>query len=204
MSGQLFDKYGAILVEDVVVLETCLREAIYDANGERPVRVVEIGMHDGGTARGIERFLNERGAGLSYVGVDPDDGTTRPRYVPAGGRTIIGATAEVSHEVEAPFNGGLDLVWVDDCHCVNHVVLDTVHYAPLVRIGGFMLFHDVNPRGQGFDHQYHGPEIPEFGLAIDAAHARIRWPFPNWSMVLEKWPDDVRNCGTRAYRRHAQ
>lgn len=199
MSGKLFDRYGAILAEDVEVLEACLSivAPLHAPGDERTLRVLEIGMHDGATARGIESFLADRSWRLAYVGIDVDDGTTRSRHVPAGGREIVGDSAEVFHLVDGEF----DLVWVDGCHCVNHVVLDTIHYSPRVRLGGFMLFHDANPAGQGCDHQPHGPSIPEFGLAIDAGHRAVRWPFEGWELFMERFPSDVHNCGTRAYRR---
>lgn len=204
MSGQLFDKYGAILQEDVDVLEACLNILTDPRDREaghrgRPVRVLEIGMHDGGTARGIENFVKSWALALEYVGIDPDDGTSRPRYVPENGIVIIGDSADVFNRV--PF--GFDLVWVDGCHCMNHVMLDTIHYAPCVRPGGFMLFHDVNPRGQGSHHQYHGPDTPEFGLATDMAHEAIRFPWAPWTKFMESWPTEEgrTDCGTRAYRK---
>jgi hypothetical protein len=200
MSGEPFQcGYGAIVDEDVIVLETCLRELLLPVAVEK-LRVVEIGMHDGGTARGIEQFVREHGADLEYWGIDPDEGKTRPRYLPKGGVTVIGDSAEVFHHVP----DGVDLVWVDGCHCVNHVILDTVHYAPKVRVGGFMLFHDVAPAGQMHPtqgRQYHGPMIPEFNLAVGRAHELIRWPFDGWAMILEAWPTDRNDCGTRAFRR---
>ena len=206
MSGQLFDKYGAILAEDVEVLEACLavidRENFEEKMGpmSRPVRVLEIGMHDGGTARGIEKWLADVALRLDYTGIDPDDGTTRPRYVPEGGRVIVGDSAEVFGRVTGTF----DLVWVDGCHCFNHVVLDTLHYSHMVRPGGFICFHDVNPRGQGCaDKQPHGPDTPEFHLAVVDGLSAIAFPWAGWSLFMEKCPDDVLNCGTRAYRRTA-
>lgn len=199
MSGKIFEcGYGAIVREDVEVLEACLLAVARDAVVKnRPVRVLEIGMHDGGTARGIERFVKESNWYLDYIGIDPDDGTKRPRYVPAGGRVVVGDSSEVFSQIP----GGLDLVWVDGCHCMNHVILDTLHYGRKVRPGGFMLFHDVNPKGQGKEHQYHGPDEPEFGLAIDMAHEAIEFPWSPWIKFMERVPDDVHNCGTRAYRR---
>lgn len=197
MSGKLFDRYGAILQEDVEILEECLFTALAESLADRPLRVLEIGMHDGGTARGIEAFVKSSDATLDYYGIDPDLGKTRPRYVPAGGKVIIGDSAEVFNQVPDE----IDLVWVDGCHCMNHVILDTIHYEKKVRDGGFMCFHDVNPVGQGQEHQYHGPVIPEFGLATDMAHKAIRFPWAPWLLFKEAWPTDVHNCGTRAFKR---
>lgn len=197
MSGKLFDRYGAILEEDVEILEECLMVALMETGAERSLRVLEIGMHDGGTARGIEKYVNGLDAKLAYWGIDPDKGLTRPRYAPKDATVIIGDSAEVFNQVP----DDLDLVWVDGCHCLNHVVLDTIHYAKKVRTGGFICFHDVNPVGQGQEHQYHGPVIPEFGLAIDMAHKAIQFPWSPWLLFKEGWPTDVHNCGTRAYKK---
>jgi spermidine synthase len=207
MSGEPFQcGYGAIVNEDVSVLEKCLSECCATAEREsRHVRVLEIGMHDGGTAKGIELFCARNPWGLTYVGIDPDEGKTRPRYVPGIGNTsgtvVIGDSAEVFGQVGTDF----DLIWVDGCHCMNHVILDTVQYGERVRRGGFMLFHDVNPAGQGKEHQYHGPETPEFGLAIDMAHEAIGFPWSDrwrpWALFAEAWPIDRENCGTRAFRK---
>lgn len=93
------------------------------------------------------------------------------------------------------------MLWVDGCHCMRCVVMDVLHYTPKVRPGGYVCFHDVNPKGEGAEHQYHGPMIPEFGLAVNQALHAIRFPWPNWAFFMERVPTDVHNCGTRAYRR---
>ena len=198
MSGKLFEGgYGAILNEDIDVLEECLFSAIAESSADHPLRVLEIGMHDGGTARGIEAYCARMGAKLEYVGIDPDEGKLRPRYTPAGAVVIIGDSAEVFSQVTGEF----DLVWVDGCHCFNHVVLDTLHYEKKVRDGGFICYHDVNPVGEGAEHQYHGPVIPEFGLAVNQALKALRFPWAPWTFFKESIPLGVHNCGTRAYKK---
>ena len=197
MSGKLFDRYGAILQEDVEVLEACLRELVKPNDD---VHILEIGTHDGGTAIGMMRFLESIGSAIDYYGIDPDDGSHRPRSLPGSARMIIGDSAEVYDQVP----DDLDLVWVDGCHCFNHVALDTLHYARKVRSGGFICFHDVNPAGQNaMEHQYHGPMTADFGLAVVRALEAIRFPWDGWGLFMERVPTDVRNCGTRAYRRMA-
>ena len=177
-------------------MEACLNEIVLEHIS--PVRVLEIGMHDGNTARGIEKFFVDRGIAMEYMGIDPDDGSTRPRHVPKDGKVIVGDSAEVFEGIPS----GFDLVWVDGCHCFNHVVLDTLHYARKVRPGGFICFHDINPAGQNeIEHQYHGPQTPAFGLAVNSALEAIRFPWAPWTLFGEKYPSDRSNCGTRAYRK---
>lgn len=205
MSGHLFDKYGAILQEDVEVLESCLTivAAACKAQG-RFARICEIGMHDGNTARGIENFFKALGLSMTYWGIDPLTAAVnqRPRYIPANGLEVIGDSAEVFNQIP----DGLDLVWVDGCHCRNHVVLDTINFESKVRPGGFICYHDINPAGQGRleEHQYHGPNIPEFALAVNQALDLIRFPWGTWQFFAEKYPQPAEfpfDCGTRAFRK---
>ena len=193
MSGTIFEcGYGAIVNEDVQVLEACLSE-LCEQKGI--IHVLEIGMHAGATARGIKAFAEARGCQIWYIGIDPD---TSGRCVAWDGATVlIGDSAELFHKVP----NGLDLVWVDGCHCMNHVILDLIHYAPKVRPQGFMCFHDINPEGAGQFHQYHGPDIPEFGLGTLQAFEALRWPWDPWVEFLRKWPEDKADCGTVAFRK---
>lgn len=201
---EFFSYYGAITEEDAELLEKCLLSACSDAVIENhPVRICEIGMHDGGTARGMERYVRDCNLSLAYIGIDPDDGSTRPRYVPFGGQVLIGKSADMF--VQVP--GDLDLVWVDGCHCRNCVVLDVVNFAPKVRVGGFLCLHDTNILGQfraDVGHQYHGPENdPHFALAVRAALAAIRFPWEEWEFYGEAKVSDLArvDCGTLAFRR---
>lgn len=200
MSGKLFDRYGAILQEDVEGLEMALSELIFPKTlcGDT-IRVCEIGMHDGNTARGIQNFIQGAGRKLTYWGIDPDPGTSRPRYIPEGATVIVGDSAEVFNQVP----DGMDLIWVDGCHCFNHVVIETLHYSRKVRPGGFLCFHDTNPSGQGKGYQYHGPNIPEFGIDVNHALEAIKFPWSPWTLVYDKSPTDVPDCGTRIYRNGA-
>ena len=209
MSGKLVDKYGAIQAEDVEVLERCLneissrieRESVAGGHPPHFARICEIGMHDGNTARGIENFFKERGQQMTYWGIEPDTVSTRPRFVPANGLLIQADSAECYSAIP----DGLDLVWVDGCHCMGHVILDTIHYERKVRGGGFICFHDINPIGQGLlsEHQYHGPNTPDFALAVTKGLDAIRFPWAPWRFFDQKIPppSDGIDCGTLAFRK---
>lgn len=194
MSGKIFEcGYGAIVMEDVEVLESCLEKL---CSPGATVRILEIGAHDGGTALGIKRYVESHGAGLEYYGIEPD--RARTPFIWPGATLINGDSAEVFNQIP----GDLDLVWVDGCHCMNHVILDTVHYAPKVRNFGFICYHDTNPESQGIDKQhYHGPDIPEFSVAVNRALMAIRWPWGPWEAFRESYPLDQPRCGTRAFRK---
>lgn len=195
MSGKIFEcGYGAIVMEDVEVLEACLEKL---CSPGAIVRICEIGAHDGGTALGIKRYVESHGATLEYWGIEPD--IHRVPFIWPGGTLIQedSATAWAKVPVE------LDLVWVDGCHCKNHVIMDTVNFSPKVRNFGFILYHDINPHIQGVgEKQPCGPvDVPEFNVFVNGALEAIRWPWGAWELFRESYPLDQWGCGTRAYRK---
>lgn len=195
MSGKLFEcGYGAILQEDVEVLEACLEKL---CSPGAIVRICEIGAHDGGTALGIKRYVEAKGCTLEYWGIDPDP--HRNKFIWPGATLLQGDSAIEWHQVP----GDLDLVWVDGCHCKNHVILDTVNFSSKVRNFGFMLYHDINPQIQLIgEKQPCGPaNVPEFNVCVNHALEAIRWPWGAWEFFRESYPLDVWGCGTRAYRK---
>ncbi len=197
MSGKIFEcGYGAIVLEDAAILESCL-EKLCAPGLETTIKVCEIGCHDGGTALGIKRYVESHGCKLEYYGIEPDK--DRQQFYWGAGCTIINAdSTEVFNKV--PYD--LDLVWVDGCHCFNHVVLDTLHYAKRVRNFGFMCYHDINPKIQRVgEKQYHGPDIAEFMVCVNDALAAIRFPWAPWELWDQDFPTDQWGCGTAAFRK---
>lgn len=201
MSGKVFEcGYGAIVQEDVEVLEACLHRIAEFRIGIGGMKICEIGAHAGATARGIKRWCDARQVKLTYYGIDPvrnSPGRIEPPF--DGENLIIGDSAEVASAVP----DGIDLLWIDGCHCRNHVTLDILNYGPKVAHGGFICFHDVNPRYQGHDYQGHGPNLPEFCVGVWNAiqQSPLHDEMSGWSLFMEKVPTDINTCGTRAYQR---
>lgn len=201
---RLFQGYGAIAEEDARVLEAALRRLISDRYDDTlyvdgVIRVLEIGVDCGGTARGIRDFLRYAGWAIDYYGIDP--GLLNPLRPPFTGATIIKGYSETSFHLVP--SGGFDLILVDGNHSRNSVILDVFNYESKVAPGGFMLFHDTNPGMQGQDYQYAGPKIPEFHVAVNEALALIGFPWEPWVLWKEDWPKDSPRCGMRAYRKGA-
>ncbi len=194
MSGKIFEcGYGAIVKEDVAVLEACLDMV---CSPGAVIKVCEIGCHDGGTALGIKRYVESKGCQLEYYGIDPD--VHRIAFAWPDAHLINGDSAEVFHLVPDQ----LDLVWVDGCHCKNHVILDTVNFSPKVRNFGFICYHDTNPAIQGVgEKQYHGPDTPDFMVCVNEALRAIRWPWGAFELFKQAHPTDQWGCGTTAYRK---
>lgn len=147
----------------------------------RPVSLVEVGILTGQTARGIKAICDDFGIQLDYYGVDPVSPETHnyPR-IPFPGATFI--QRDSLEAVHSFHPGSLDIVISDGCHCLNHVMLETILFSDKVKPGGWMLFHDTQDDIQGTMRDPHGPDVPEFYNSVNAAHKRLNFPLgPQWN-----------------------
>jgi hypothetical protein len=176
------------------VFDACCLEVL---KWKHLVRVLEIGMWKGVTARGFKRFIEEHGGAIEYWGIDP--GLLEEPEAPFEDANFIKGKSEESFHL---FPGLFDIVLVDGNHSRNGVILDTFNYEPKVAPGGFMIYHDTNPKCQGTGYEYDGPHIPEFGIAVRAAWEMIGWPWEPWTLVMEKYEANHHQNGTTAYRRN--
>ncbi len=157
-------------------------------------RVVEIGVYEGASALILQRVL-EPGAELHLIdpfGRHPDalpggwgasEWATR-RVVERAGRRR-GADAPricwhvvLSHQAAAGWSGQADLVFIDGDHSEAGCELDWSCWAPLVTIGGHVVFHDARadrPDGRGLP----GP------TAVVARNLRGGTRSPGWEIVAE-------------------
>jgi len=180
--------------EDVEILESVLK--LYSG---RSCRFLEIGVLTGQTARGIKQFCDENGVALDYWGIDPvsPEKYDKPREPFQGAHFIQGDSAESFHLV--PEN--LDVVLSDGCHCVNHVILETLHYGAKVDENGFMLFHDTNPAIQQTMRDPHGSDIPQFYNSVLEAHRILEFPRYPWSFYGHRSESGRPWGGITAYRK---
>lgn len=183
--------YGALTRTDIDVLEAVL--ACFQG---RSLAFTEIGIHTGTTARGIRDYCAANRIRLEYTGID--NGTLHHDLtVPfEGARLIVGNSAEVFHLAPVA-----DVILVDGAHARNDVILDTYNYAPRVRIGGFLLFHDTSPEIQHTMREAYGPDIPPFYNAVNDALDMMRWPWPGWYLWRDDYERGAKFGGMRAYRR---
>lgn len=176
------------------------------APATRPMTVLEVGICHGDTARGIQRFCAKNGILVAYHGVDSgkDTGSVTPPF--EGATVYQGDSAEIYEQV-AP-GVVFDLVFLDGCHCINHVMLDVLHYGPRLRPGGELVLHDVAARGQRKgDYQGHGPQTLDFGTATLAALSKLGlypWCPASTGWALIDYVDDGQDWGgVLVYRRTA-
>ena len=193
MEHHMFQRYGMMFEEDCDVMDAALSELCPKAE----VRVCEIGTYSGHTARGMKKFLEDRGSTIRYWGVEPSLLLHDECPDPFPGAVMIRAKSEEGFYLVP---GLLDLVFVDGNHSRNGVILDTYNFFTKVVKGGFMLYHDTNPQSQRTGYEYSGPEIPEFGICVNEALELIGFPWEPWFLFMEKYPLDHHQNGMRAYR----
>jgi len=146
--------YGEVRLAPFQIREE-FTELLRRVQAIRPLRLLEIG-----TARGGTLFLFARVAapGATLVTVDLPHGPFGGGY-PLGHVPLLrsfGRDGQKIHLVRADshapatlqrvtslLGGGVDFLFVDGDHTYNGVRLDYEMYAPLVRPGGLIAFHDI-------------------------------------------------------------
>lgn len=160
--------FGAMTPTDADLLQKVL-----DLYWRRPLRFLEIGVHEGNTARGIYEHCKRYGTDLIYWGIDVN---IQPSF--DWSHFVQGRSEEVFDQVPEDF----DVVFVDGCHCVNHVILDALHYGSRIVVGGFMLFHDTAPQVQHVqkNHWVHPEDSRVNRTEVLLALQTIGWPNKQW------------------------
>lgn len=118
----------------------CLMEII--DSGHRVASYLEIGAASGGTTAMVHRFL----APDLIVLVDENKHATahqRPQVLQGiEAVEIIGRSDDESSVAAAGTLGPYDLILIDGDHSYSGVKLDMVLYSPMLKNGGFLMFHD--------------------------------------------------------------
>jgi hypothetical protein len=132
-------------------------------------------------------FDNSRDMGVREPFHDADDDLSRAKI-------YLGDSAETYRY--APKD--IHFLLIDGCHCVNHVILDFLHFGDRVAPGGYLAFHDAKPSSQGHEkdgqYQGHGPQDGDGGIAIREAHRLLGLNdgsgfAKRWRKVAEEWDE---------------
>jgi Methyltransferase domain len=189
--------YGAMTKTDADVLEAVL-EAVADRH-RKTLSFLEVGVHTGGTARGVQDWCMGHGFQLHYVGVE--SGAICTPTVPfEGARLVVGDSIVVWKDIDCMF----DCAFIDGDHGGNHVILDTLHYGAKVKVGGIMVFHDTAPEIQHDMREAEGPDHPWWYNSVLDAHKLLRFPSNNWELFETAYEKGSRIGGMTAYRKLAE
>lgn len=177
-----------------------LLSVLEDSSGKLSLRFLEIGVFFGSTAKGVKQWCDARAIHLEYFGCDDFSHPNCNHQMPKGWpfyEVIIGASWDVFHL----FPNDMDIVFVDGNHSGNAVILDTALYAPKVRLGGFMIFHDTAPHIQQTMPEQNAPNHPWWSNSVNAAHELIGWPWKGWKLVADKYDPDAKFGGMRVFQK---
>jgi predicted O-methyltransferase YrrM len=119
--------------------------------------VVEVGTNAGGSAVGIAKGIVENGAGM-LICVDNGEGV--PRSFPEVARRNILATGLAAADLEmvcedslaaipkiaGRMGGKVDIYLVDAAHTFDAALNDIENGLPMMKSGGLILVHDIDPR----------------------------------------------------------
>jgi len=140
----VFDPTTFRIQQHAFETRTLLRKVLDEL---KPERTVELGTWRGGNALLLSLVTSKITISLDIHDYDRNDVINMVR------NEGIGLTLPLcdcrSHEVIANtkmcLDGTIDLLFIDDGHCIEEVTADHRLWAPLVRPGGWIVFHDINP-----------------------------------------------------------
>lgn len=140
---------GLISEMDANVLNKTINLVVKEFDDEE-ICITEIGLYNCDTSRGIVDCLPDDRL-HKYIGIDneKDKKVNFPPWMDA----IIGDSTEVYHKLP---DNSQHLIFVDGDHSFAGVVADFFCYAPKVKVGGYIAFHDTGKHIKPFKDFQHG------------------------------------------------
>jgi len=160
-------------------------------------RIIEIGAYDGAWAYCAAETL---GAPIEILHIDPEPRAgyvhTRAMIHDAGhDLTFIPATSDKAVDGARTWckeHGLADVLHIDGCHDMDVALRDWKNYSPLVRPGGYVVFHDISP---------YRPDPGPYHVFTDVSRTHQSWTFS--SRKVDKGTGVVRLPGSDGAKREA-
>lgn len=99
----------------------------------------EVGLYAGLTSKGISEYIKD-GLGRQHIHTGIDNFKDKEKMIYQPDRLIVGNSLEVYNYLE---DNSQALIFQDACHCFSCCVSSFFCYAPKVKVGGFMAWHDT-------------------------------------------------------------
>lgn len=164
-------KYGLISEVDARCLEKTIDFICteFKSPDDWLINVLELGVYGGATGNGIRQYLHFAGREIMLTGIDNKKDNEEILY--PYDNLIIGNSDEVTYKIP---DESQHLIFVDGCHCFSHVVSDFFCYAPKVKVGGYLCFHDTGKHIKPFKDFQHGDrENPDAYISVRKALCQI-------------------------------
>lgn len=191
-------KYGLISVQDGKTIEKCLDLII--ERGVNYLLTFEVGVHSGLTSIAIRDYIKSKGKQNRHYAIDNQQDFQMEAPYPQC-EFIIGDSVEMSHELS---NDVFNFGFIDANHSLHRVIADFVAYAPKIKVGGILAFHDTNPNIKTFkDYQQVGNKEDErMYIQVRKALTLIGLfdnAFPEWELLYDIWDLDNEASGITAF-----
>lgn len=166
-------KYGLISETDARCLEKTIGlicDGFKYGATDALILVTEIGVYSGATSGGLCKYLMNNKNRIPFItGIDNSKDGQEIEVFPD--KLIIGNSNEVYNQLE---DNSQHLIFVDGCHCFAHVISDFFCYAPKVKVGGYIAFHDTGEHIKPFkDFQHGDKENPDAYISVRKALEKI-------------------------------
>lgn len=149
-------KYGLISETDGKTIEKILDLICNYFFIGQEINITEIGLYGGTTSKGIYEYVTSKQYGsllsdisalatthnvkCNYIGIDNNKDGEPLIHFPKEGKLIIGNSTEVYNQIP---DNSQHLIFIDGLHTFAGVIADFYCYAPKVKVGGYIAFHDT-------------------------------------------------------------
>ena len=160
---------------------------------------LEIGTYNGSTAWAVKEITEAKGKKINYYGIDT---LTHDTVLWPEAHFVLGDSTKIFYQIpNLPF----DILFIDGPHSTTNCMLDFLNFAPKVKVGGLILFHDASPASQcklpftpekEAEYRAGGWEIPvyeEFGTAVLIALEKLGLSTgarTDYELVSNNWSDE--------------
>lgn len=145
------ERYGLMLPCDGKLLDYSI-DSVCEAFPVATINLLEVGVFQGVTARGLMGRLRSKGRAFDYTGIDI---TIQPEAQCEGMKMLCGDSFDVAGRIP---DRSQHWILIDACHDFPHVVADFLAYKEKLKRHGLLLFHDIT---KNFD-AARGTPVPEF------------------------------------------
>ena len=184
-------QYGLISETDAVVLEKTI-DLVCSGFPNKILNYCEIGLYNGRTTNGVFEYMKLKQRHCRATGIDNFKDKEELRFIPQNTTVIRGNSNEVYNQIE---DNSQHLIFVDGCHCFAHVISDFFCYAPKVKVGGYLAFHDTGKHIKPLKDFQHGDEKnPDAYISVRKALNKIGLCMDSFPLednfVVDKWYDE--------------
>lgn len=131
-------KYGLISKVDANVLEKTIDLICENVPEGEFIMFCEVGVYSGMTSKGVYDYVESKKRYAFTTGIDNNSDGEKLLF--HYNNLIIGNSNEVYNELE---DNSQHLIFIDALHTKIAVIGDFFAYAPKVKVGGYLAFHDT-------------------------------------------------------------